>query len=88
MHWWREIDANRHAFLQALTPRALDDMIRYTNFAGKDLVFPLWPMLRHLVNHSSYHRGQITTMLKQLGHQPIATDMILFYQELELQKTV
>jgi uncharacterized damage-inducible protein DinB len=80
VRWWHEIDTDRQTFLTSLTPNALDGIIGYTNFAGQPLAFPLWQMLRHLVNHTSYHRGQITTMLKQLGHQPIATDMILFYQ--------
>jgi uncharacterized damage-inducible protein DinB len=59
----------------------LDVLVAYRNFAGIDLAFPLWQMLRHVVNHSSYHRGQVTTMLKQLGHRAISTDMILMYQE-------
>lgn len=81
VRWWQEIDADRQAYLKSLTPDALDGIIDYTNFAGKHLALPLWQMLRHLVNHSSYHRGQITTMLKQLDHPATATDMILFYQE-------
>jgi uncharacterized damage-inducible protein DinB len=30
------------------------------------------------VNHGTYHRGQIVTMLRQLGAEPIATDFITF----------
>jgi uncharacterized damage-inducible protein DinB len=37
---------------------------------GKAYVQPFWQMLLHLVNHGSYHRGQVTTMLRQLGVQP------------------
>lgn len=85
--WWEEIETNRRAFLLALTPATLDRDINYTNFAGQPLAFPLWRQLRHVVNHSTYHRGQITTMLRQLGHPPVATDMIRMYQEL-LEKTV
>jgi uncharacterized damage-inducible protein DinB len=33
------------------------------------------------VNHGTYHRGQITTLLRQLGATPVATDMIAFYRE-------
>jgi uncharacterized damage-inducible protein DinB len=36
----------------------------------------------HLVNHGTYHRGNITTMLRQLGYASTMTDLILFlYQE-------
>jgi len=31
---------------------------------------PFWQMLQHVVNHGSYDRGQITTMLRQLGAAP------------------
>jgi uncharacterized damage-inducible protein DinB len=41
-----------------------------------------WEMLQHVVNHGSYHRGQITTMLRQLGAKPPQyMDMIVFYRE-------
>jgi uncharacterized damage-inducible protein DinB len=38
-------------------------------------------MLAHVVNHGSYHRGQVTTLLRQLGAAPPKpTDMIAFYR--------
>jgi len=42
---------------------------------------PLWQSMQHLVNHGSYHRGQITTLLRQLGAQPILTDLMHYYRE-------
>lgn len=41
-----------------------------------------WPQLLHLINHGSYHRGQVTTMLRQLGVEaPRSQDMIVFRKE-------
>jgi uncharacterized damage-inducible protein DinB len=41
-----------------------------------------WPQLLHLVNHGSYHRGQVTTMLRQLGVKPPKSqDMVIFQRE-------
>ena len=37
-------------------------------------------MFRHFINHSSYHRGQIVTFLRQLGATPPSTDLILYYR--------
>jgi uncharacterized damage-inducible protein DinB len=38
--------------------------------------------MQHLVNHGTYHRGQVTTLLRQLGAQPILTDLMhFFYRE-------
>jgi uncharacterized damage-inducible protein DinB len=38
-------------------------------------------MMQHVANHGSYHRGQIATLLRQLGAKPAATDLIRFYRE-------
>lgn len=84
VQWWQQINDEREAFFATLTEEALDRMIAYRNFAGKDFAFPLWQMLRHVVNHATYHRGQVVTMMRQLGHAPTATDMILMYQEKQL----
>jgi uncharacterized damage-inducible protein DinB len=42
---------------------------------------PLWQSLQHLANHGTYHRGQISTLLRQLGTKPILTDLIHFYRQ-------
>jgi len=45
-------------------------------------VSSFWPKLLHLINHASYHRGQVTTMLRQLGVEPAKSqDMIIFHKE-------
>jgi uncharacterized damage-inducible protein DinB len=38
-------------------------------------------MIQHVVNHGTYHRGQVTTMLRQLGAKGVGTDLITFYRE-------
>ncbi len=48
---------------------------------GTAYTHPLWQMMQHVVNHGSYHRGQIAAFLRQLGHKPQATDLIRFYRE-------
>lgn len=35
-------------------------------------------MMQHLVNHSTYHRGQVMAMLRQLGAEPVSTDFLAF----------
>lgn len=78
--WWHQIDEEREAFLVALPAEALDRVIGYTNFSGIYCAFPLWQMLRHVVIHSSYHRGQVTTLLRQLGHNSVATDILIYHE--------
>lgn len=45
----------------------------------KEFVVARWKVLLHMVNHATYHRGQITTMLLQLNHKPVTTDLIFYY---------
>jgi uncharacterized damage-inducible protein DinB len=37
--------------------------------------------MQHVVNHSSYHRGQVVTLLRQLGKTPPATDFLIYFDE-------
>ena len=50
----------------------------YRNFEGKELRLPLWAVLRHVVNHATYHRGQLASKLKRLGVDPPATDLVFW----------
>jgi uncharacterized damage-inducible protein DinB len=47
---------------------------------GAELQVPLWQIVLHLVNHGSYHRGQLATMLRQAGIKPPGTDLMAFYR--------
>ena len=78
---WAQHEANLDAFIASLTPSELDRIIKYKNTQGAPFEGPLWPMLQHVVNHGSYHRGQIATLLRQLGAKPVSTDLIVFHRE-------
>ncbi|MFP3663529.1 DinB family protein [Priestia sp. SIMBA_032] len=51
-----------------------------TSFAGR-LETRLSDVVQHVVNHGTYHRGNITAMLRQLGHPGVMTDYILYLYE-------
>lgn len=42
---------------------------------------PLYQQIQHVFFHSMYHRGQVVTLLRQLGQTPPRTDLIAFYRE-------
>ena len=79
---WSALERAQMAFIRELTNEALQTVIAYTNTRGEAYQYPLWQMMQHVVNHSTYHRGQITTMLRQLGAQPVGTDLLLFQDRL------
>jgi uncharacterized damage-inducible protein DinB len=78
---WQKIETDLNAFIQKLSTADLDRVVEYKNTKGTAFSNPMWQMLQHLFNHQTYHRGQITTMLRQLGATPVATDLIAFYRE-------
>lgn len=80
---WRAVDAERTHWIGQLTEGDLDRVIEYRNTRGEKCARPIWQMLRHVVNHSSYHRGQVTTMLRQLGATAVSTDFVWFTDESE-----
>jgi uncharacterized damage-inducible protein DinB len=68
--------------LARLGPEAVEHTIEYQDLRGDDQLDVLWQMLQHVVNHGTYHRGQITTMLRQLDAvPPKSMDLIAFYRE-------
>ena len=54
-------------------------VIEYTNLAGETCADPVWLVLHQLSNHATYHRGQVVTMLRQLGAPGVSTDLIRFH---------
>ena len=76
---WATVEQDLSRFLQTLTPDRLRQSVAYINRAGEPFSYPLWQQMVHVVNHSSYHRGQIITLLRQLGAEPLNTDFLLYY---------
>ena len=68
-------------YIAGLTPEKLSAVFEYKTLKFGTYRNPLWQSLQHVVNHGTYHRGQVTTMLRQLGAQPILTDLMHFYRE-------
>ena len=78
---WRAQEAPLLAFVNGLTQEDLNRVMEYKTFKFGVYRNPLWQSMQHVVNHGTYHRGQVTTLLRQLGAQPILTDLMHFYRE-------
>jgi uncharacterized damage-inducible protein DinB len=74
---WQRVESNMRSYLSGLQDSALERPLSYTNFKGERCTYPLWQTLFHLVNHQTYHRGQITTLLRQLGAAAPAIDFLV-----------
>jgi uncharacterized damage-inducible protein DinB len=71
---WGEVERDICTVLARLTDGRLAEPITYTNMKGETKTFPLWKVFYHLLNHQSYHRGQVTTQLRLLGAAPAPVD--------------
>ena len=74
----RLIEAERASFLATLADSDLPRPVSYVNVKGEPHTYALGDLLIHLVNHSTYHRGQAANMLRQVGATPPATDLLVF----------
>ena len=68
-------------YVSGLTQAELDRVFEYKTINFGMYTNPMWQSLQHLANHGTYHRGQVTTMIRQHGAKPIATDLMHFYRE-------
>ena len=64
---------------------ALEHVFAYQNTKREQFKQPVYQVVIHLVNHSSYHRGQLVNMLRQLNHGNIpATDFIVWSRTIKI----
>lgn len=61
-----------------LTEQMLASTMRYSNSQGQMREHPCWVAVAHMFNHQTHHRGQLTTLLNQLGQDPGVTDFIAY----------
>jgi uncharacterized damage-inducible protein DinB len=84
---WAEIELDLLKYIASLTPEDLQRVVHHKTMAGVPQAQPLWQMLQQVLNHATYHRGQVTTLLRQLGAKGVGTDLIMFYRERAAQAT-
>jgi uncharacterized damage-inducible protein DinB len=78
---WTELEARLHKFVGSLTQEDLNRALEYKTLKFGVYSNPLWQSMQHVVNHGTYHRGQVTTLLRQLGAQTVLTDLMHYYRE-------
>ncbi|MBX3376381.1 MAG: DUF664 domain-containing protein [Phycisphaeraceae bacterium] len=75
------LDGAWSAYLANLGDADLDGEVRYTSNEGKPFVSLRRDILTHVINHSTYHRGQIALLVKAAGGAPEATDFVLYSRQ-------
>jgi uncharacterized damage-inducible protein DinB len=62
-----------------LTPERLNTVLTL-RVVGRTFILPPWAILRHIVNHSTYHRGQVASKRKRFGIEQPITDFFWWFE--------
>ena len=73
---WAEVEKEQAEFVNRVTDESLEAMVPF-----RATTVRLAHLMQHVANHSSYHRGQIALMMRQLDATPLATDFHVFLVE-------
>jgi uncharacterized damage-inducible protein DinB len=79
---WAETEAGLRGYVDGLDDAAARRIVDYRLLNGDAGAGCAWHLVQHVVNHGTYHRGQVTTMLRQMGTAPPRSlDLIAYYRE-------
>jgi uncharacterized damage-inducible protein DinB len=73
---WAEVEKEQVEFVNRVTNESLEKMVPFRTKQVR-----LAHLMQHLANHSTYHRGQVALMMRQLDAEPLATDFHVFLLE-------
>lgn len=77
---WKLVSKNLQAFVETVTDATLVAPLEYKRLNGQVFNTPLYQLLAHVFNHSTYHRGQLVTLLRQAGFTNIGSTDLLNFQ--------
>jgi uncharacterized damage-inducible protein DinB len=78
---WSELDQERRLFLATISNEKLESTFSYVNRKEERWEYSYLHAMQHALNHSTYHRGQVVTFLRQLGKIPPNTDLLVYFDE-------
>lgn len=78
---WNDVERGVRGYVAALNDQVLVQPLSYVNIKGEPWTYRLEQALFHLVNHQTYHRGQVTTLLRQLGAPAVSLDYLLYFNQ-------
>jgi uncharacterized damage-inducible protein DinB len=76
---WPELWKGFARWLEELPETGLGVELMLQLPGGVERRFPRWKILRHVLEHSTMHRGQVVGMIRMLGHQPPPNSPMDFY---------
>jgi uncharacterized damage-inducible protein DinB len=78
---WQESSLNFKKFIDDFPGDSLDEKLAFKNIKGVPHNQPYWQLFAHIINHTTYHRGQVVTMLRQVGFTELSSiDMTTYFR--------
>jgi uncharacterized damage-inducible protein DinB len=78
---WEQVGYDMARFLGGITDKKLQESVTARSPKGETYSHTIGQVISHVVDHSTYHRGQVITLMRQLGVVPPNTGMITFFRE-------
>ncbi len=77
---WKNASENLKNYVSNVSEEDLQETFAYKNLKGEDFSRVKYQAIAHVLNHSTYHRGQLVNYLRQVGFTSVeTTDLIYFY---------
>jgi uncharacterized damage-inducible protein DinB len=81
---WSDLEQQVRTFINGLDDAAVNRVFEYKTISSGAGRSALWEMVYHVVNHATYHRGQVSTLVRQVGATPRPTDAVIFFRARQL----
>lgn len=78
---WEQTGFATAKFLGAMSDKKLQETFSFLTAAGEQFTYRFSEALQHVVNHSTFHRGQVVALIRQMGHTPPDTGLTRFIRE-------
>jgi uncharacterized damage-inducible protein DinB len=78
---WEQTGFATAKFLGTLSDKSSQETFSFPTSAGEQLTYRYSEALQHVVNHSTFHRGQVVALIRQMGHTPPDTGLTRFIRE-------
>jgi uncharacterized damage-inducible protein DinB len=78
---WPAVQERWSDWAGSATDKDLARVIEFKDLRGTTHHFAACDIVMHVVNHATLHRGQVMSMLRQMGIAPPQTDLAHFYRE-------
>lgn len=78
---WKNSSKNLKACTDDFDPESLHSVLSFKRLNGEPYEMSFEHVFAHVFNHSTYHRGQILLMLRQVGYEQVgSTDMLGYFR--------